>query len=594
MTASHADAWNPGLESDIPTRLWPQVTLFRPENAFVSYQEASELSDLTGFKILELVSFRPDRLLTHALLVRVTAELSVQDGPSYEELGINLRGMVEKIRVSYMLAHMDRITAEFDNERMKVQAYVNEQLSMHFDPSPADQREGNAEKDQPFSLLQRWFGQAPKAKQTAPTSPPETRAVEYWNQLLSSAEDALQQACLTVLIRTVSKITGHRGRMLPDLSLVARIVTNQVCNAYGFEVLDQSIDALWMQAVEAEGYRKLPSQTKPVIMNVKGASAAGKSTIRPQQRRLSEKLGIAWDDFALISPDYWRKYLLDYESLNEDHKYGAMLTGWELEIIDKKLDRYMAGKASSGAMPHLLIDRFRFDSFMVDRPADSKLLSRFGDQIYLFFMVTHPAETVLRAFERGSTTGRYKAVDDLLHHNVEAFTGMPSLFLSWVNLKGRRIHFEFLDNDVQKGELPRTAAFGWNETLVILDVKLLLDIDRYKKVNIAARQPEDIFSEADLAPEANTDFIVRCAKTVNKIVFADQQTVEEYATLIDAELVWWDVDYIEQHSSTVGLLEILKAVGYDGQRCDKPSANFKNQIDIDTEQHVTVGRWNRS
>ena len=164
----------------------------------------------------------------------------------------------------------------------------------------------------------------------------------------------------------------------------------------------------------------------------------------------------------LISPDYWRKYLLDYDALGKHYKYAAMLTGQELEIIDKKLDRYMAQKASANKMSHLLIDRFRFDSFILDseRAEGSNLLSRFGDRIYMFFMVTPPAETVERAWQRGIKTGRYKAVDDLLYHNIEAFTGMPELFFSWVLSKDKQVHYEFLDNDVPEGSLPKTAAFG--------------------------------------------------------------------------------------------------------------------------------------
>jgi len=209
-------------------------------------------------------------------------------------------------------------------------------------------------------------------------------------------------------------------------------------------------------------------------------------------------------------------------------------------------------------------------------------------------MVTHPAETVSRAFERGKKTGRYKAVDDLLHHNVEAFTGMPSLFLSWVNSRGKRIHFEFLDNDVPLGELPLTAAFGWNETLVILDVKLLLNIDRYKKVNVAATKPDEIFMQADLDAHKNTDFIVQCANTVNKIVFADQHTAEQYATLTGGKLDWWDANYIEQHASVEGLHDILKALGYTGEPCSHPLDESLMQIDIETEQRITVGSWNSS
>ena len=134
-----------------------------------------------------------------------------------------------------------------------------------------------------------------------------------------------------------------------------------------------------------EGYRFLPSQSKPIVMNTKGASAAGKSTIRPQQRLLAERMGIPWEDFALISPDYWRKHLLRYDSLGDDYKYAAMLTGRELEFIDKKLDRYMAQKAINKTVPHLLIDRFRFDSFKTDAEGDYKsTFSRFGSTVFLF------------------------------------------------------------------------------------------------------------------------------------------------------------------------------------------------------------------
>ena len=110
----------------------------------------------------------------------------------------------------------------------------------------------------------------------------------------------------------------------------------------------------------------------------------------------------------------------------------------------------MARKAAGGRIPHLLIDRFRFDSFNIDdgQNQDSKLLSRFGDRVFMFFMITPPSETVERAWLRGLSTGRFKAVDDLLYHNIEAFTGMPALFLSWVKSENKQVHFEFLNNDV--------------------------------------------------------------------------------------------------------------------------------------------------
>jgi len=66
---------------------------------------------------------------------------------------------------------------------------------------------------------------------------------------------------------------------------------------------------------------------------------------------------VQWSDFALISPDIWRKQLLDYGALGAAYKYAGAFTAEELQIVDQKLDRYMARKHQRGDMTHLLIDR---------------------------------------------------------------------------------------------------------------------------------------------------------------------------------------------------------------------------------------------
>ena len=209
-----------------------------------------------------------------------------------------------------------------------------------------------------------------------------------------------------------------------------------------------------------------------MVMNLKGPSAAGKSTIRPLQKALAGRIGVPWSEFALISPDIWRKLLLDYGTLGAAYKYGGAFTGEELRIVDQKLDRYMARKAQRGRMSHLLIDRFRFDSFAPDSDeAGSNLLTRFGQIVYLFCLITPPAALVERAWNRGLAVGRYKAVDDTLAHSVEAYSGMPQLFFTWVQRGDKQVHFEFLDNSVRQGEDPRTVAFGWNDVLNVLDIE---------------------------------------------------------------------------------------------------------------------------
>ena len=585
------DAWHPGLGSEVPSQLLPLVTLFRPENSEVDYVKAKELSDFCGLDPAELISFRPERLVQHELLLWVTANLSVPDGPSYEELGINLRSMVATIFEVYIKPGVENVHQAYDATRRDVEAFIRRELANRIFNRSGGEPAGTENR----SFLGRLFRKAPsRAAPGPPPEAPEIAAIDLWQKQLAATANPMEKACLDGLLKVVGGIVGHRGRLGLDQDLMTDLAANYACSYHSSEKIAEAIAPMVKKAIAKEKYRLLPAQAKPTVMNVKGASASGKSTIRPEQRRLAETLGIPWEDFALISPDYWRKYLLDYGSLGEHYKYAAMLTGQELAIIDKKLDRYMAKKASRGEMSHLLIDRFRFDSFVVDGDGstDSKLLSRFGHQIFLFFMITPPGETVERAWQRGIKTGRYKAVDDLLYHNVEAFTGMPGLFFSWVRSREKSIHYEFLDNNVPEGELPRTAAFGWNNTMTILDVNVMVNIDRYRKVNVEATQADQIFNAEDMTAERNVGFLRRCAAQIPVVSFAEQSSGYVYARIVDGSLTWCDPSYIESQSPQSGVKIALEALGYDGSPGGKRAHDGSEPIDIAKELHFTLGRWN--
>src|SRR5260221_5966073 len=92
----------------------------------------------------------------------------------------------------------------------------------------------------------------------------------------------------------------------------------------------------------------------------------------------------------------------------------------------------MARKYRRGEMTHLLIDRFRFDSFAPDSDeAGSNLLTRFGQTVYLFFVITPRELLGERAWKCGLEVGPYKAGDDTLAHTLEAYTGIPHGFFTW-------------------------------------------------------------------------------------------------------------------------------------------------------------------
>ena len=87
---------------------------------------------------------------------------------------------------------------------------------------------------------------------------------------------------------------------------------------------------------------------------------------------------------------------------------------------------------------------------------------------------------------------------------------------------------------------PRTVAFGWNGEMTILDIKSMLDIERFRKINIRAKGPEEVYRGKNLAPECNIDFLRRCVRWIPVINFANYKTGAVYARVEHGKWVWRD------------------------------------------------------
>ena len=578
--------WNPGLRSTIPSNIRPFSTLLRFENVDTPLLEADELASFSGLRAEKIVKLKPERLVVHELLVRVTANFSVPHGSDYQHLGKNFRKVVKKIFKHYIEPIMGEIVQAYDDMDTRMNAQIHDELMASlFKPSHSN----SANKDGFLSWLRfsskKYQQHSPQPDKVAE----EKEFLRNWQEKEKEAEEYETQIIYQTLIAVITSIQSVHGIIWGDLSLIASLVNNISCNIYGSKLVGDIIEPLTKEAAKRECLRLVSVQEKPIIMNTKGASASGKSTLLPLQKILADELGVDWNDFALISPDIWRKFLLDYDSLGDAYKYAGALTGDEIALIDQKLDAYMSRKGEDGRMSHLLIDRFRFDSFapISDDAAGSTLLTRFGKEVYLFFMITPPEETVERAWKRGEEVGRYKAVDDLLYHNVEAFTGMPRLFFTWALKMDKSVHYEFLDNNVPLGERPKTVAFGVNGVMTILDVRKMLDVQRYRKINLNGSTPTEVYPDPEkMSADRNTEFLQECARLIPSITFADQATGRIYGKIERGQMKWTDGDIlasvIEDDDTKAGLETLAGSLPED----------LAGQIRyLDASNVSTLGQW---
>jgi hypothetical protein len=214
-------------------------------------------------------------------------------------------------------------------------------------------------------------------------------------------------------------------------------------------------------------------------------------------------------------------------------------------------------------------------------------------------MITPPDALVERAWKRGLEFGRYKAVDDILAHGIEAYAGMPHLFLTWAGRTDKAVHFEFLDNSVPMGQPPRTVAFGWNGQVFVLDVKCMMDVARYRKVNVDAASPDQLFSdtaEQALKPEHNTDFLLQCVRQLRQVIFADQDSGRIYLQIEEGRPIWVDAEAmataVSNPHTRAGMLAVAPSVLDRAAAPPPPPLHIADLVPPD--RICTLGRWGRT
>ncbi len=577
--------WNPGIQSQLPREILPFSTILDPGNIFQPFSEVEELGKFTGLAREDIVAFRPQRLAVHELLIRISANYAVSDGNQYQDLGFNFRNMAQTLLDKYIRPNMQEVVDCYEILREQCCWKIESELeSTVFAPLPAISRKK--------TWWQKLSKSPVKPKQSIDPQIRESEILKNWQlQASKTGCEPLQQSVYFQLNRIVGSIMICHGRIRGEKKMLAALVTSQVCNSYGSHLIGELIEPMIGTGAKTEGYSRLPTQSNPVIMNVKGSSAAGKSTLRPLQHQLVCDLDLRWEDFALISPDIWRKFLLDYDSLGDGYKYAGTCSGHELKIVDQKLDAYMADKGKNNAVPHLIIDRFRFDSFTEKSGREgSNLLTRFGAKVYLYYMITPPDATVERAWKRGLQVGRYKAVDDLLDHNVEAFTGMPRIFFTWALDKEKDVHYEFLDNSVKLGERPRTVAFGSNGSLSILDADRLMDIDRFQKINVKAKSPEAVYPTGEsMTAERNINFIVDCIKRLHHVEIVDFSNGGIAMRIHEGELLEWEPETLNRAVSDASIRAAL--LNIFSSSADRRVNEISAPDYIEYTHHHTLGQY---
>jgi hypothetical protein len=562
MKQQHYSAWNPGIESEIPAEYRELETIYNPANVFTTISQVNELATETGLAPEELISFRPHRLALHELIVRITADIVVREGEMEEDLGINFRTIARHIFSKYIIPGLMQMEHGFDTMRTRIEDLTTQELeAVLFQKVTA--------KTAKPSFWSSLLGAKPKSPVTAPQSRQEREfeLINNYKQSGLSASDELPAAVYRSLYRVLGSIATSRGFIGNDPEYLKNICVRHACNYLGSREIGRKVGALVDEAIAAEGYERIADAEIPILISLKGASAAGKSSLRPMLSEMMTELGFEEHGYGTISPDIWRRMLLDYDALGESYKYAGRFTSHEVNIIDTKLDHYIRAKAEHRhSIPHLMVDRFRFDSFASEKITRvlHKTYVRYIDTMYMYFVVTPPEATVERGWERGLVRGRYKAVEDFLGHCIEAYAGMPKLLFKWLASEKPRYFFEFLDNSVAKGVYPELIARGTQGKMQIYRPRSLIDIERFQRINVLATNPQQVAAAPEQLTVANNlGFLRQCITKIKLIEFVDENSDTSFLTIRSGSFEISDPELFRQNLVDETLHELVELLAPD-------------------------------
>ncbi len=123
----------------------------------------------------------------------------------------------------------------------------------------------------------------------------------------------------------------------------------------------------------------------------------------------------------------------------------------------------------------------------------------------------------------------------------------------------------------------------------MLDVKCMLDVERYRKIDIGAAGPGAVYPGGEaMAAANNARFLAECVRRLPAVNFADRDTGRVYARTEAGRLAWTDPEAlaraITDAETRAGLLAVVpEALGHAGPK--RPVEVLR------ADRFHTLGQW---
>jgi hypothetical protein len=128
----------------------------------------------------------------------------------------------------------------------------------------------------------------------------------------------------------------------------------------------------------------------------------------------------------------------------------------------------------------------------------------------------------------------------------------------------------------------------------VLDIKCLLDIDRYRKINVNATKPSEVYPDRSaMAPGENLEFLTECVRRFPRVNFADRDTGRIYVRMESGRVTWCDAHLSAAAATDADSRTAIQALAQVALRSAPPGPSSSPQY-LNRDRFYTLGRWGMS
>lgn len=242
-----------------------------------------------------------------------------------------------------------------------------------------------------------------------------------------------------------------------------------------------------------QGYDTLtiPKQSERLTLMIAGGAASGKGSSVARLQEFVEGEGIRWSNIVKMNMDSYKPLLIKPDAQNPvKPELFSQLAQQEASVIHQKIDNLLLKMEQNGIAPHVFVDRI----WLTKEKSEYGLMN--GGKVRAIVVSTDVEDAINRSYQRGKEIGRYEHTEGLLRGHGGVSRQLSDALGPFL---GQDFILVIIDNNVPKGQQGQDVMLIdlQNKVIEIYSSENLQKFVNKVQINEKAKSKAELYSATE-------------------------------------------------------------------------------------------------